>query len=109
MKDKTITVRVPDFCPEDCPGFEIHAERCEYHTLDGVYERMLNYACEHEGRCRMLYSEVVRGHLLKHGCCNDCRNPKCEWKPKLGDDVRINCPHWMGEAIGVNNNAGMEN
>lgn len=96
MKDKTITVRVPDFCPEDCPEFDIHVERCEYHALDGVYGRMLNYACVHEGRCRMLYGEVVRGQLLKHGCCNDCHNRECEWKPELGSDVRINCPHWIG-------------
>ena len=32
------------------------------------------------------------------GCCNDCRNGQCEWKPKLGQFVRYNCPHYVGIA-----------
>ena len=30
------------------------------------------------------------------GDCNDCRNGQCEWKPKLGQLVRFNCPHYVG-------------
>ena len=99
MKDKTITVRVPDFCPEDCPEFEISESENEYCQADDgmVYHAEKTYSCYYEGRCRMLHSEVVRGNLLKRGCCNDCHNPKCEWKPEPGSDVRINCPHWRGE------------
>lgn len=29
------------------------------------------------------------------GDCNDCRNGQCEWKPKLGQLVRFNCPHYV--------------
>ena len=32
------------------------------------------------------------------GDCNDCRNGQCEWKPKLGQLVRYNCPHYVGVA-----------
>lgn len=32
------------------------------------------------------------------GDCNDCRNGQCEWKPKLGQLVRFNCPHYVGVA-----------
>lgn len=32
------------------------------------------------------------------GNCNDCRNGQCEWRPKLGQLVRFNCPHYVGVA-----------
>ena len=32
------------------------------------------------------------------GDCNVCRNGQCEWKPKLGQLVRFNCPHFVGIA-----------
>lgn len=32
------------------------------------------------------------------GDCNVCRNGQCEWKPKLGQLVRYNCPHYVGIA-----------
>lgn len=32
------------------------------------------------------------------GDCNDCRNGQCEWKPKLGQLVRFNCPYYVGVA-----------
>ena len=32
------------------------------------------------------------------GDCNDCRNGQCEWKPRLGQLVRFNCPHYVGVA-----------
>lgn len=32
------------------------------------------------------------------GDCNNCRNSKCEWKSKLGQLVRYNCPHYVGVA-----------
>lgn len=34
------------------------------------------------------------------GDCNDCRNGQCEWKPKLGQLVRFNCPHYVGVSNG---------
>ena len=27
--------------------------------------------------------------------CNDCGRKDCEYKPVLGDNVRINCPFWQ--------------
>jgi hypothetical protein len=32
------------------------------------------------------------------GDCNDCKNGQCEWRPKLGQLVRFNCPHYVGVA-----------
>lgn len=30
--------------------------------------------------------------------CNDCRKRQtgCQWVPRPGEFVRINCPHWEG-------------
>lgn len=70
MKDKTITVRVPDFCPEDCPELEIHKEVCEFRTIDkgwAVYERAIRYSCEREGDCRRLYGQLETRY------CAECR------------------------------------
>ena len=30
--------------------------------------------------------------LLSYPNCNTCRRDNCEYKPKAGEDVRINCP-----------------
>lgn len=97
MKDKTITVCVPDFCPEDCDEFDCVTDIREYRDVNGNLWKDRGFRCKHEYLCWALHSSVARGYLAKHGCCNDCHNPKCEWKPELGDDVRINCPHWRGE------------
>lgn len=40
------------------------------------------------------------------GDCNDCRNGRCEWKPKLGQLVRYNCPHYVGIANAEVNDDG---
>lgn len=34
--------------------------------------------------------------IWNSGDCNDCRNGQCEWRPKLGQLVRFNCPHYVG-------------
>lgn len=39
--------------------------------------------------CLRAYREIAAS-----GCCNNCRNGDCEWKPKLGQLVRCNCPHY---------------
>lgn len=31
--------------------------------------------------------------------CNDCKRQGCEYKPKLGELVRFNCPLWKGSAV----------
>ena len=30
------------------------------------------------------------------GCCNDCHNLYCEYKPDPGEIVRYNCPFYKG-------------
>lgn len=31
--------------------------------------------------------------------CNDCKRQGCEYKPKLGELVRFNCPLWKESAV----------
>ena len=34
-------------------------------------------------------------------CCNDCARAKwCEYVPKVGQQVRYNCPHYVGGEAG---------
>lgn len=42
--------------------------------------------------CLMAYRNIV-----STGDCNNCKNKDCEWKPKLGQLVRYNCPHYKAE------------
>lgn len=42
--------------------------------------------------CLMAYRNIV-----STGDCNRCANKGCEWKPKLGQLVRYNCPHYKAE------------
>lgn len=41
---------------------------------------------------------IVLKEIWDSGGCNDCRNGQCEWRPKLGQLVRYNCPHYVGVA-----------
>lgn len=42
--------------------------------------------------CLMAYRNIV-----STGDCNRCANKGREWKPKLGQLVRYNCPHYKAE------------
>lgn len=39
---------------------------------------------------------ILFRNIMQCGDCNDCRNGQCEWKPKAGQTVRYNCPHYVG-------------
>lgn len=43
---------------------------------------------------------IVLKEIWDSGSCNDCQNGQCEWRPKLGQLVRYNCPHYVGIANG---------
>lgn len=69
MKDKTITVRVPDFCPEDCKKFKLCYDVTEFYAEDGrIAERHIRYACKHEDDCRRLYEQLETRY------CAECRD-----------------------------------
>lgn len=55
--------------------------------------------CAKEHRQLAEWLKVLK-EIWDSGCCNDCRNGQCEWKPKLGQLVRYNCPHYVGVANG---------
>ena len=42
--------------------------------------------------CLMAYR-----NMIETGDCNSCKNQDCVWKPKPGQLVRYNCPHYKGE------------
>ncbi len=33
-------------------------------------------------------------NIVQSGNCNTCDNRDCKWKPKLGQLIRYNCPHF---------------
>lgn len=41
---------------------------------------------------RTFYNDIV-----SKPDCNTCKNKNCEYRPKLGDLTRFNCPLWEGE------------
>ena len=69
MKDKTITVRVPDFCPEDCENFKLYGDVTSlYATDDYLVERHIRYCCKHEDECQRLYTQLETRY------CAECRD-----------------------------------
>ena len=40
---------------------------------------------------------MVYRNVAKTGNCNTCKNKDCQWKPKIGQLVRYNCPHYKAE------------
>ena len=42
--------------------------------------------------CMTAYRRIARS-----GDCNNCGNKNCIWKPKPGQLVRYNCPHYKEE------------
>ena len=58
-------------------------------------EKLRKCASEHRQLAEWL---KVLKEIWDSGDCNDCRNGQCEWKPKLGQLVRYNCPHYVGIA-----------
>lgn len=58
MKSLIITVRVPDFCPEDCRELDCISDTIDYRGMDGVVWTDKKYRCEHEERCMRLYKHL---------------------------------------------------
>lgn len=42
--------------------------------------------------CLMVYRNITESED-----CNICKNKDCQWKPKPGQLVRYNCPHYKEE------------
>lgn len=40
---------------------------------------------------------IAYRNIVERGNCNLCKNKNCQWKPKLGQIVRYNCPHYKAE------------
>ena len=43
----------------------------------------------------ILESLILLRNLEESGDCNHCGNKECEWKPKTGQLIRYNCPHYV--------------
>ena len=61
------------------------------------YESCKKCASEHRQLAEWL---KALKEIWDSGDCNDCRNGQCKWKPKLGQLVRFNCPHYVGVTNG---------
>ena len=69
MKDKQITIKVPDFCPEDCPEFKLCVDVTGlYATDDALVERLTSYSCKREDDCMRLYE------IIETRYCENCRD-----------------------------------
>jgi hypothetical protein len=42
----------------------------------------------------ILDSLVTLREIYRSGCCNDCANLDCKYRPKAGELVRYNCPFY---------------
>ena len=40
---------------------------------------------------------MVYRNIAETGNCNICKNKNCQWRPKPGQLVRHNCPHYKAE------------
>lgn len=62
---------------------------------------MSRYDMETEDFARMLHhiaDEVQYAlNVQSYNDCNTCGKKQCEYKPKCGEMVRINCPLWASE------------
>lgn len=83
-----------------CPATE--SELCHCNGLkdckavkNGKNKGCQKCASEH---CQLAEWLKALKEIWDSGDCNDCRNGQCEWKPKLGQLVRFNCPHYVGVA-----------
>ena len=80
------------------------AESNEKQVKEGAWEKdsiteKRCYECAKEHRQLAEWLKVLK-EIWDSGDCNDCRNGQCEWKPKLGQLVRYNCPHYVDIANG---------
>ena len=91
------TCRYPSNIPEGCSWGECSESNCP------LFSKCLE--CANELRQLAEWLKVLK-EILDSGDCNDCRNGQCEWKPKLGQLVRYNCPHYVGVVNGEVNADG---
>lgn len=67
-------------------------------SINNIYKKSC-LECAEDHRQLAAWLKALK-EIWDSGDCNDCRNGQCEWKPKLGQLVRINCPHYVGVANG---------
>lgn len=70
---------------------------CNWHNHYTLY-------CENHESCEKMHRklESYESYFKQVSSLNDCNNCKkrdCEYRPKLGENVRINCPLWKGENL----------
>ena len=65
----------------------------------GEYSTKLCLECASEHRQLVEWLKALK-EIWDSGDCNNCRRYKCDYKPKLGQLVRYNCPHYVGISNG---------
>lgn len=70
-------------------------------TTWGEEKRVSRFDQDREDIIRVLYSilDYARFGYEISTCdnCNTCKRENCEYKPKVGQNVRWRCPLWKGE------------
>ena len=67
-----------------------------------VKARLDEQATEHKKLDVLLQAQVLLQELQRIESlpnCNDCKRQGCEYKPKLGEYVRFNCPLHKASAV----------
>lgn len=58
MKDKTITVNLQYFCPEECLALDVDSCITEYRDTSGNLLARKEYQCKNSGYCERLYRNL---------------------------------------------------
>ena len=74
-------------------GIKRYTDNAEYERTHGNLQGCLDFKQLAE------WLKALK-EIWDSGDCNDCRAYKCEYKPKLGQLVRFNCPHYVGISSG---------
>lgn len=77
--------------------------RCD--RLNEARERANEACAKWEGRCRMAEQErdtykIFFDDVSSKPDCNTCCREQCEYKPKISQTTRFNCPLWRGQKEG---------
>ena len=73
---------------------EISDRECMYERFYG--EKEMKRKCAEEHRQLAEWLKLLK-RILKSGNCNDCAISQCRYAPKIGEQVRFNCPFYSKE------------
>lgn len=67
---------------------------------DNWYIRFLKMRIEELEKEIETKERYIRMALGRKNCYSCIRGESCQWAPKWGEHIRVNCPHWKEEIDG---------